>query len=358
MSRKPLFVLMTVALVAAPFVAVEVVVRLVAGPVSTLPLFVSPGDQDQNKRDSAIFDGDPLLGWRLKPNLADVWWDYTFFSTNGDRIRYPNDLDDKPAGRLRVVTLGDSVTFGYRVPVSFSKSRARIDAGQIPYPAILERRLRYDGVDAAVIPLAVPGYTSRQGRLWFERAVDDYAPDLVTILYGWNDTDKRPLPDAVTFPDAPWGTLGRRIVAGSAALTKVAVWGRARMTGGEAPPYETWGARVETDDYVANIVAMARRAKEKGAAVVVILPVYRDAVTNRWQAERIGAARRGLAAACEKEGITTLLVPELTEAGHPANERLFGEVIHPNAVGHRLLADRLYPVVRRLLEEASGEARP
>jgi len=39
--------------------------------------------------------------------------------------------------------------------------------------------------------------------------------------------------------------------------------------------------------------------------------------------------------------IPVLEIPELTESGWPANKALFGERIHPNAAGHRLLAERL-----------------
>ena len=50
--------------------------------------------------------------------------------------------------------------------------------------------------------------------------------------------------------------------------------------------------------------------------------------------------------------IPALEIPELTEQSWPANKALFGERIHPNASGHRLIAERLAaflaePIARR-----------
>jgi phospholipase/lecithinase/hemolysin len=50
-----------------------------------------------------------------------------------------------------------------------------------------------------------------------------------------------------------------------------------------------------------------------------------------------GALRRALAAT----DIPYLELPELTEGSYPANRQFFAEEIHPNARGHRLIADRL-----------------
>ena len=41
------------------------------------------------------------------------------------------------------------------------------------------------------------------------------------------------------------------------------------------------------------------------------------------------------------KNIPALEITELTERSWPANKELFGERIHPNAAGHRLMAERL-----------------
>src|SRR5882762_2825419 len=103
--------------------AIEVVTRLGMSHVSSLDLFVVTSQQKAQVADakqSGIFEGDPLLLWRLKPNLDHFVWDFTVLSTNSDHLRSlvsTSSLQPKQPGTIRIVCLGDSVTFGFRVPV-------------------------------------------------------------------------------------------------------------------------------------------------------------------------------------------------------------------------------------------------
>ena len=51
--------------------------------------------------------------------------------------------------------------------------------------------------------------------------------------------------------------------------------------------------------------------------------------------------RDSLRSVSSQNGIPFLEVRELTEAAYPANEGWFGELIHPNHMGHRLLTAEL-----------------
>jgi lysophospholipase L1-like esterase len=93
---------------------------------------------------------------------------------------------------------------------------------------------------------------------------------------------------------------------------------------------------------VANFREMARLARESGAAFVAIGVCYRDAETFPEEANRIGAYRAALSRAMGADGVPYLEIPELLESAHSQNDHLFGELIHPNAAGHRLMAERLY----------------
>jgi lysophospholipase L1-like esterase len=86
---------------------------------------------------------------------------------------------------------------------------------------------------------------------------------------------------------------------------------------------------------------MARVADGHGAAMVVIAPVYRDFLNKPEWGERMARLRAALDRAMEATEIPYLLIPELTEASYPENDGLFGEDIHPNVHGHRLMAARL-----------------
>ncbi|HET6891548.1 MAG TPA: hypothetical protein VFH31_10630, partial [Pyrinomonadaceae bacterium] len=138
--------------------AVEVVTRLALPHISSLDLFINTPQQKAQVADpkqSGIFEGDPLLLWRLKPNLNQVYWDFTPVSTNSQHLRIkpphlsvnPQDLrsdhvvTSKAPGTLRIVCLGDSVTFGYRVPPVWPERPTDYDPTWLPYPMLLEKHL-------------------------------------------------------------------------------------------------------------------------------------------------------------------------------------------------------------------------
>jgi phospholipase/lecithinase/hemolysin len=57
--------------------------------------------------------------------------------------------------------------------------------------------------------------------------------------------------------------------------------------------------------------------------------------------------RAALRANMKEQKVPYLEVLELTEAASPANEGFFGELIHPNNMGHRLLASELLKLIER-----------
>src|SRR5882672_4062407 len=70
--------------------AIEIGTRLGMSHVSSLDLFVVTSQQKAQVADanhSGIFEGDPLLLWRLKPNLDHAVWDFTVLSTNSAHLR-------------------------------------------------------------------------------------------------------------------------------------------------------------------------------------------------------------------------------------------------------------------------------
>src|SRR5688572_13406501 len=128
--------------------AIELSVRLTMAHVSSLDLFVATPQQKAQVADakqSTIFEGDPLLLWRLKPNLDHTVWDFTVVSTNSEHLRSvepSQSLKPKQPGTIRIVCVGDSVTFGYRVPAVWPDKPAEFDPEWLPYPMLLEKHLR------------------------------------------------------------------------------------------------------------------------------------------------------------------------------------------------------------------------
>lgn len=308
--------------------------------VSSLQLFVTAPEQHLGFTDRfqvGIFEGDPLLFWRLRPNLDRVVWDFTVVSTNGQGLRHRGEVGPKAPGAFRIVCLGDSVAFGYRVPLVFPGRPRDYDPRHRPYPAHIEEMLRAANPGRAieVVALAVPGYTSYQGLAWLRRDIRRLRPDVVTACFGWNDVNPRAVTDRVAMRSDPVRVALRSLAARSQAVAHLALWLRSRRpAAAPTPPV----LRVPREEYVSNMIAIVELARRHGASVAVIGPVYRDAVTFPEEAVRLADHRRALRAALGRLGIPYLEIPELTESHHPANDQLFGEVIHPNHLGHRLMA--------------------
>ena len=321
--------------------AAELAVRVAWPRVDPLEWLVAAPEQRaqiDDRRDVRIFEADPLLFWRLRPNLDRVVWDLTLVSTNPQGVRYPQPIGAKAAGAFRIVCLGDSVTFGYRVPRVLPRSPEDYDPSWLPYPALVEARLRavFPGRTIEVIPLAVPGYSSHQGRAWRERDIGTLRPDVVTACFGWNDIGRRARSDRHAMSTSRWMVAARSCLASSQLVVHLGM----RLRGTAKPQSAETTMRVPRREYVQNLLTIASIATRHGATPVFIGPVYRDRTSHPPEGDDIHAFRTALRTAAGRQGIAYLEIPELTEDA-PDNRGLFEEHIHPNQRGHKLIAERL-----------------
>ena len=114
------------------------------------------------------------LQWKSDFYVFDVQQTDPAFGINTDGLRDRTHLEHAAADTLRVVCLGDSVTYGYGV--SWEKS----------YPRFLERELNKSG-NVEVFNVALPGWSTRQQRIAYERIVRRYRPDYVILGVCLND---------------------------------------------------------------------------------------------------------------------------------------------------------------------------
>jgi lysophospholipase L1-like esterase len=325
-------------------ITVEVGTRLTMAHINSLDLFVVTPQQKAQVADAkqaTIFEGDPLLLWRLKPNLNHIIWDFTLLSTNAQHLRADGPLKPRQAGTVRIVCLGDSVTFGYRVPTVWPERPNDYDRTALPFPMLLENELRAANPNGQieVITMAVPGYTSHQGLAWLRRDIDRLKPDLLTISFGWNDGSLSDVSDGEAIKTTWQAVAVRWLVDNSQAFAHATHWLRARRPPGASVVRAV--PRVARQDYLNNMVAMAQLAREKHAAVIILAAPYRDRSTNPPEAATMQSYRDGLRSVSKQNSIPFLELSELTPDGSPANQSLFGELIHPNHIGHRLLTSEL-----------------
>jgi lysophospholipase L1-like esterase len=326
-------------------VLVELAVRATRPHVQSLDFLVDSREQQAqfvDARHVRIFEGDPLLFWRLMPHLRDVVWDLTPVTTNERGLRYDRPVGRKPAGAFRILCVGDSVTFGFRVPHVFLKRPEAVHLDWLPYTARMENALREanPGRVVEVIPLAVPGYSSHQGLAWLRRDIAELKPDVVTLLFGWNDIGLRSRADHEAMKTDALDVTARVLLCRSQAL--IYAWRRVHAAPeGGGPVAPTGVMRVPVERFVANHLAMVRLAEQQGARVLVVGPVYRDRVAYPGEGDRIASLRTALRNAMRTAGKQYVEIPSLTEEAYPGNLPLFLEHIHPNHKGHRLLAETL-----------------
>jgi lysophospholipase L1-like esterase len=145
-------------------------VALLLAPLAAAELALRPFLQQR----SLLFMADDALGWRLIPGATGVWGGMPV-RINAKGLRGPELSYAKPEGVSRILFLGDSVTFGYRV------------AHEDTFAFHAERRLNELGHDVEAINAGVGGYSPWQEHLYLEREGLRYQPDVVVIGFVLND---------------------------------------------------------------------------------------------------------------------------------------------------------------------------
>lgn len=99
---------------------------------------------------------------------------------NRDGFRGADFPPQKPADTVRIAILGDSVAYGYSVPLEQTFAR------------LIENKLKAAGHKAEVLNFGVNGYSTVAELELYRTRVRDYRPDIVLLAYVLND----PLPAA------------------------------------------------------------------------------------------------------------------------------------------------------------------
>jgi lysophospholipase L1-like esterase len=358
LKRKLLYISVPYIIVAVFFAFSEMSVRLLTSNISSLELFTKENFEEkvESEHGEQIFSGDALLGWKLMSNMQDVHWDFTTFSTNKQGIRYHKNLGKKKKDTIRIVCLGDSITFGYRVPTTFPQNPYYYEKSHIPYPSLIEKYLQTKNPNKTVevIPMAVPGYTTYQGLRWIEKDINSLRPDLVVVLFGWNDSEMHPQSDKEALPDSWHRAAQRALLSKSQALIYSSNWIGSKKKS-ETKERIEYKPRVSREDYILNILSIKDMAKEYGSEILVLGPIIRDSVAVPAMTERLADYRTALSEAMSKTQTNYLEIEELTETEYPENNELFGELVHPNYLGHQLMAEKILELIKEqeLLKEVS-----
>lgn len=315
-----------------------------------------------------LFEGDPRIGYRLKPH-ASIRFTTAEFETdiaiNGAGVRDDEELGPKGPGEKRIVILGDSLVLSVQVPLAQT------------FGELLENRLNAasGGDRYRVINAGVQGYGPVEAALFFDSLAGPVQPDLVMVtVFVGNDAEEAftsaykldgerrgasvPVRDTLR-------THLRRLVRRSMVLQVVRL--RVNMVLGRLgfsltppePPLQSYAAHPAPR--IGEGLAVARRAVEHIAAAasrvnaraaVVLMPArfqVDDPDYGRLRhavAEAGGELVRDAATRRFHETLAPVNVPQLDllprlRAALPGPDLFFQTNVHLTPHGHQVVADEL-----------------
>ena len=129
---------------------------------------------------TTIFERDPDLGWRHRPGAEDMW-DGQLVRINAKGLRGPDIPYERRPGTMRMLFVGDSVTFGDGLANYDETLPARIGA------AVARR----SGRTVEAINSGVSGYSPWQEARFLRNEGFRYSPDLVVVTFVLNDVTEK-----------------------------------------------------------------------------------------------------------------------------------------------------------------------
>jgi len=304
---------------------------------------------------------DPLLSWRLRPG---GWLPGRVARINSHGLVGPEFAWRKPSHTIRVLALGDSVTYGlYACGVG-------IFCRKEPYPSVLENLLntRTSGNRFEVLDAGVYGYSSLQGVRYYRVYLTGLDEDVVTVMFGWNDHGVRRGAEPDEFH---WAWL--RDLAddayGLSVFRTAASWIALGRTP-EAPPPAIFLAgdyqpRASREDFEFHLELLVQAVRARGAKVVLLTepfgpltePFQKATIAQPWVLNKlpdyptyIAIHRRyneSTRAVATRLGVP--LVDVEREFERYDTTQLFSpfDLVHPNDRGYRLIAEMLFAVLQR-----------
>jgi lysophospholipase L1-like esterase len=219
-------------------------------------------------KSTPLYVPDAKLFWRLRPDTnaslenivyktkgEPVRWEITI---NGDGFRGTPYPSDNPSQKPVIATLGDSCTFGFRV------------SDKETYPAQLQEILRSQAFgNATVVNYGVPGYTSFQGLQLLREILKQRRPDIIVLAFGANDLEADRYSDEEKAEQI--GTKRARLaqLLYRLSITKV-LTGNLLAQRSIASATSAGTMRVPPEAFERNMRDMVKLSQEAGAKVILL----------------------------------------------------------------------------------------
>lgn len=316
--------LVTVAVVAAA-IAAELALRWSGYRYSPLHVEIAPaGDwREQHAFHDRNFVYDPVLIWRPKSG--------SFSPYGPEGFRGRSVSAEKPTGTTRIVTIGDSNTFGW------------VEDADANWPAQLQRLLRSSDPEADVLNAGVWGYTSFQGLRRFKEIIP-FHPDIVIVSFGANDAHQVIVPDRAYVDSYVRSKRLEKITSKlRVGQAVVGAWDQlAQLSRRRAG----LSARVSVDEYKANLREIIALARTNRASVVLLTRPFIGTTTDpKWWKTHAPAYVSATLEVGRAENVPVIDV--YSEFRH--QPQFFDDESHFNVEGHRTAAAYIYERIRPLV---------
>lgn len=231
-----------------------------------------------------------------------------------------------PGGPRRLLTFGDSITFGYGA------------GDQDTWPYQLGQRLAASHVE--VVNAGVTGYTSHQVLGYVRRYLPLLRPDAISVCIGWNDGNKRTADDR---------EYARRLALArdvEGVLDQIYIYRALKnaylRAGLRTPRQERPVARVSLAQYRENLTAIVAEARRAGVRTVFIeLPRRQGPDEKRSRDTPYAGALAETARALD---VPLLSVGDLgIDTKRASTVEYFIDSLHFTPAGAALMADTLAP---------------
>ena len=276
---------------------------------------------------------EPTLLWSMRPQV-DIELDGFHLQTNSLGLRDHEIAQPKPEDRVRILSLGESTTWGHGVALEET------------YGKVLETLLSSGNEDFEVINAGVAGYTTWQSAVYLEERGLDLQPDVVMLYHLKNDSLPRGVIDEnnflyqVPYTDAETYRMRRPVRYLLSGLYRSHLYLRLRQAVLRLPSdlpdaatsRERHEPRMTPEERTEALWWIHKLCSERGIRLIVLFPTYHQHPGHDY-------VLRDFARLSDTPLIR---LPERKAASGISNEAYYLDEVHPSAEGHALIAQWIH----------------
>ncbi len=269
------------------------------------------------------------LFWELSPDLNGVsGGDNVYTDSHG--FRSPEIPMEKPPGQIRVMILGDSSAFGFRV-----KNEEAF--GSV---AVKMLRQKYPGKDIRLINASVAGWTTYQASVFMKEKGWKFSPDIIIIAFN-DDPQDEWKEDVERAPSPKIMPLMKVLYKSHIYLTVKKLVLNVKLKNSPSkivsPSLGEAKKRVSLQQFRNNLDSIIDGATDRGAKVIAV------SMPLQFSAGFIRDYRNTQKKAADEEDFPSIdFIKEFRK--YPPHE-VFMDIMHPTVKGHRIIGEKLYELI-------------